>query len=123
MKVKNVQFKLLTKGLGIAIIVSFVLTLILSLIYFLTSVQESLFLSLMCTGSGILVGSAVVARRADSRGMLYGIIIGVTFFVITLLVHFMLNASSPDFETMIPKFIVYCLSGIIGSILGVLLKK
>lgn len=119
----TIQFKLLTKGLGIAIIVSFVLTLILSLIYYLTSVQESLFLSLMCTGSGILIGSAVAAYKADSRGLLYGIIIGVTFFLVTLIVHFLLNPSAPNSVTFIPKSIVYCLSGVLGSFLGVLLKK
>jgi putative membrane protein (TIGR04086 family) len=121
--VKNIQFKLLTRGLGIAIIVSFVLTLILSILYFLTSIQESLFLTLMCTGSGILIGSAVAASRAHSRGLIYGVSIGVIFFVVTVIVHFLLDSSSPAAVIVLPKFIVYCLSGVIGSVFGVLLKK
>jgi putative membrane protein (TIGR04086 family) len=121
--VKTIQFKLLTRGLGIAIIVSFVLTLVLSLLYFLTSLQESLFLSLLCTGTGILVGSAIAARRADSHGIIYGVVIGVTFFFVTLLVHFLLNPGPPSAGTLIPKTVAYILSGILGSILGVFLKK
>jgi putative membrane protein (TIGR04086 family) len=121
--VKEIQFKLLTKGLGIAIIVSFILTLILSILYYFTSIQESLFLSLMCTGSGILIGSAIAASRAHTRGLFYGIIIGITFFLVTLIVHFLLNPTPPSAGTLLPKFFVYCLSGVIGSVFGVMLKK
>jgi len=121
--VKTIQFKLLSRGLGIAIIVSFVLTLILSLLYFLTSMQESLFLSLMCTGTGILTGSTVAARRADSHGLIYGLIIGATFVVVTLLVHFLLNPGSPSLEILLVKTVVYILIGILGSVLGVFFKK
>jgi len=121
--VKSIEFKILTKGLGIAIIVSFALTLILGILYYLTSLQESLFLSLMCTGSGILIGSAIAARQAHSRGIFYGLVIGLTFFLVTLLVHFLLNSSPPTIGSLVPKFTVYGLSGILGSVFGVMTKK
>lgn len=111
------------KGILIALILSFILSLFLSVIYYFTSVQESLIHSLIIAGISVLAASFYVAYQAGSKGLIYGLIIGTGFFLLTIIVYLIFYDGSPSWKIILEKIAVSLASGAIGGTVGVILKK
>jgi putative membrane protein (TIGR04086 family) len=120
---KPFQLSLVTKGIALAIVISFLLTVVLSLVYFFTSVQESVLYSLLTAGIGVFIASFYIAYQSGARGLLYGLAIGIGFFVVTILIYYIFYTGDPSWKILLEKVLISPISGAIGGSIGVLTKK
>ena len=113
----------LISGLFVSIITAFVLSIIISLIFHFTPISE-LYLSITALAAVVFstfLGGIIGASSAGSRGLVNGMIVGLSFFVLITLLSF-LHPEQLTFGSMIKKFVVCITSGGLGGIIGVSLK-
>lgn len=114
---------LVTKGILIAVVISFILTLLLSLIYYFTSVQESSIHSMTIIGISIIAASFYTSLKSGSKGLIYGLFIGLGFFLLSLIVYYIFYESNPSWIILLEKNIISLSSGALGGTIGAVLKK
>ncbi|MGI6449732.1 MAG: TIGR04086 family membrane protein [Desulfitobacteriia bacterium] len=120
---KSFKITNVLKGILIAVILSFVLTLLLSLIYHFTSLQESVVHSLVIAGVSILAASFYIAFHCGSKGLYYGLTIGFGFFLLNLAVYYIFYAGDPSWKMILSKLALSILAGSIGGTIGAILKR
>ncbi|MGI5902023.1 MAG: TIGR04086 family membrane protein [Desulfitobacteriia bacterium] len=120
---KSLEVTMILKGILIAAVVSLILTIFLSLIYYFTAVQESTNLSLLAAGLSVLSASFYISYRTGSKGLIYGLTIGAGFFILSLIVFFIFYPGNPTWIVMLKKLFISLLAGLIGGTAGALLKK
>ncbi len=120
---KSFEVSLAAKGILIAIIISLVLTFLLSLIYYFTSVQESMIYSLLTTGISVLAASFYISSRSGSKGLFYGLTIGIGFFILSIIIFYIFYIGNPSWLILLQKLLVSVLTGMIGGITGAILKS
>ncbi|WP_077367270.1 TIGR04086 family membrane protein [Anaerosalibacter sp. Marseille-P3206] len=125
MNKKNSMYALFTlKGIALAYIVTFIMMLIFSLLLTFTSLKESM---IPILNSIVMIGSIVIASiyltlKIGEKGWLNGMIIGILYFVILLLLNkfFMKDSNFSIFS--FTKLLVSIVTGIIGGMIGINLK-
>lgn len=121
----NNGFMNIFKGIIISFIFTLILLFIFSIILTYTNIQENTIapVIIVITAMSILVGSSISTIKIKKNGIVNGGIIGLSYiaiiYVISSCVHtgFALNTSS------IVMIIFSILSGMIGGIVGVNIKK
>lgn len=120
---QSFQIPRAAKGVLVGIVISLVLTLLLSLVYYLTPVQESAIYSLVITGLSVLIASFYIAFQAGSRGIYYGLAIGIGFFLLTIIIFYIFYEGNFAWLTVLEKLGICLVSGLIGGTIGAVLKK
>lgn len=120
---KSFETSLVTKGILITVIISFILTLVLGLVYFFTSIQNSGIHSIIIVGVSVLIASIYTAFRAGSKGLIYGVLIGLGFFLLSLVVYYIFYEGSPSWRILLEKCLVSLITGAIGGTIGAILKR
>ncbi|NLO89620.1 MAG: TIGR04086 family membrane protein [Clostridia bacterium] len=113
----------LISGLFASIITALILSFIISLIFHFTPISE-LYLSiasLVAVVFSTFVGGFVGASFAGSRGLVNGIVVGLSFFVLITLLSF-LHPEPLTLGSAIKKFVACITSGGLGGIIGISLK-
>lgn len=111
------------KGVLLAFAISLVFTLALSLVYFLTSLQESLIHTLIITGLSVLLASFTAAYRSGAKGLYYGLSIGIGFSLLSVIIYNIFYEGNFAWLIVLEKLIICLVSGIIGGTLGAVLKR
>lgn len=109
------------KGSVVAIIITLVGLLILSLILTYTSANENVSLPtiIIITAISIIIGSIISSKKISKRGMLNGGIVGFIYIAaIYILSSIITTGFRFNMYTLI-MFIVAIVAGIIGGIIGV----
>lgn len=120
---KSFELSRVTKGILIAAIVSIVLTILLSLIYFFTSLQESLIYSFIIAGISVFAASFYVAVQTGTKGFFYGLTIGLGFFLFSIIIYYIFYDGNPSWKIVLEKFIFSIIPGTIGGTIGAILKR
>lgn len=120
---KSFQITLVIRGILVAAVISLILTMLLSLIYFFSSVQESMIHSLVVGGLSVLLASFYVSHLSGSRGLIYGIAVGLGFFLLSIVIYYIFYDGNPWLKIILQKLGVYVLSGAIGGTIGAVLKR
>lgn len=120
---KSFQISLVAKGIVIAIVISFILTIVLSLLYFFTSLQESFLYSLLAAGIGVLAASIYISYQAGTRGIIYGLSVGIGFFLISIVIFYIFYAGDPSWKVILEKVLISPVSGVIGGTIGAICKR
>lgn len=120
---KSFQISLVTQGIVIAAITSLLLTLILSIIYYFSSTQESSLHSLICIAISVFLGALIAANQAGSKGLIYGLAIGFGFFILSVLVYYIFYEGSPSWWVILQKALVSIVTGGLGGTVGAILKR
>lgn len=120
---KSFDISHVTKGILMAVIIYFVLTLILSLIYYLTSISESLIHTLITAGFSVLVASFYVSFKTGSKGLFYGLTIGLGFFLLSIIIYYIFYDGNPSWKILLEKFLVSLVTGMLGGTVGSVLKS
>jgi len=120
---KSLEISQVTKGILIAVIISFLLTLLLSLVYFFTSVQESLIHTLVISGISVIAASFYIAYRSGRKGLIYGLAIGFGFLVFSLIIYYIFYEGNPSWKILLEKGLVDLIAGALGGTIGAILKK
>jgi putative membrane protein (TIGR04086 family) len=120
---KPFEFLQACKGILMALIISLILTILLTIVYYFTSIQESLLHSLIVSGLSVLLASFYVAYQAGSKGLIYGLSVGLGFFLLTIIIYFIFYKGNPAIVIVAEKFLVSLLTGVIGGTAGAILKR
>jgi putative membrane protein (TIGR04086 family) len=120
---KSFEISQVSKGVFIAVICSFVLTLLLSVLYFFTDVQESLIHTLIIGGLSVLIGSFTIAFQSGSKGLIYGLAVGFGFFLFSIVIYYIFYEGNPTLKILLEKLLVSLVTGALGGTLGAILKK
>lgn len=117
------RISLVTQGILIAAITSLILTLILSIIYYFSSVQESTLHSLICIAISVFSASVLVSYQAGSKGLIYGLSIGIGFFILSIIVYYIFYSGNPSWLFVLAKALVSLVAGALGGTIGAVLKR
>ena len=120
----NKLLKNIVKGMGIALISTFILLFIFSVLLTYTDINENTInpVIMISTAISILIGSTIGNRKIKKNGLLNGAIIGGGYILILYLISSILNWSfSLNLQSMI-MIIIGIVFGILGGIVGVNLK-
>ncbi|CAA7601270.1 Protein of unknown function (DUF3792) [Acididesulfobacillus acetoxydans] len=120
---KSFQLSLVFKGILLAAILALILALGLGVLLSLTSITES---GLAVTGImvfSIFIASVLSARQAGSKGLYYGLLIGLGYVVLLLLVAGIFRDTAPSPLSVAEKLLQALVAGGIGGITGVLLSR
>lgn len=120
---RSLEISRITKGILITVIFSLILTFLLSLIYFFTSLQESSLHFVIIAGISVLFASFYVSFQSGSKGLFYGLVIGLGFFILSIIIHYLFYDNNYSLRVVLSKFIVSLSSGIIGGTIGAILKR
>lgn len=118
------KFALILKSVGIAILLTIIMILVLSIVLSFSTIKESVIMPtvIFISAFSILISSFFAAKRIDSRGIIYGSIIGLVYMLILYIISSILsfNFSLNGNAVVMVSFGV--IGGAIGGILGVNLK-
>ncbi|UWG95607.1 TIGR04086 family membrane protein [Dehalobacter sp. DCM] len=120
---KSFQLSLVAKGIVMAIVISFLLTIILSLLYFFTSLQESMLYSLLAAGIGVLAASIYISYQAGTKGIIYGLAIGIGFFLISIIIYYIFYTGEPSWKIILEKVLVTPIAGAVGGTVGAISRR
>lgn len=120
---KPFQFSLILKGILLAATLALFLSLVFGLLLSFTSIPESDLSSNIIFGVSIVVAAFIIAHQAGTRGLYYGLAVGLGFILLVLLLSGVFWSSSPSWLKMGEKTILALVSGGVGGIVGVLFNR
>lgn len=108
------------KGTVLALVISLLVCLLLSLALFLTPVPERIvpYAVYITSIFSIIIGSAYAAKRIQSKGWLNGGLTGLTFIVILLILTKVFGLDLDMNLNLLTKLLLAFVLGSIGGILG-----
>ncbi len=118
------KFLLMVKGIAISMILSLLMMLILSMVLSFSSVKENVIMPtvIFISAFSILVSSFLVAKRIESKGIIYGSLLGLIYMLILYLLSSILNFDFSLNTNAVVMITFGIVGGAIGGVLGVNLK-
>lgn len=120
---KSFQFSLILKGILLATILALSLSLIFGILLSYTSLPESELSINLIFGASIFVAAFITAHQAGTRGLYYGLAVGLGFILLVLVLSAIFWSETPSWLRMGEKTILALVSGGVGGISGVLFPK
>ena len=120
---KSFQFSLILKGILLAAILAMLLSLVFGLLLSFTSFPESDLSINLIFGASILVAAFITAHQAGTKGLYYGMAVGLGFIVLVLILSAVFWSDTPSWLRMGEKTILALVSGGVGGIIGVLFHR
>jgi len=111
------------KGLFVTILISFIATLIMGLIYSFSPVLESQIHNLVIIALSVLLGSFYTTYNLGTKGLIYGLLVGFCFFIFSLIVYYIFSDSGSSFSIIIERLVICLITGAIGGTAGVISKR
>lgn len=118
------KFLLMVKGIAISMILSLLMMLILSMVLSFSSVKENVIMPtvIFISAFSILVSSFLVAKRIESKGIIYGSLLGLIYMLMLYLLSSILNFDFSLNTNAVVMITFGIVGGAIGGVLGVNLK-
>jgi len=120
---KSFQFGLILKGVLLASVLAILMSLVFGVLLTFTSLPESNLSINIIFGSSIFVGAFITAYQAGTKGLYYGLSVGLGFILLVLILSSIFWSDAPSWLKMGEKTILALVSGGIGGIIGVLLPQ
>ncbi|MEA4902812.1 TIGR04086 family membrane protein [Desulfitobacterium sp.] len=120
---KSFKFSLVLKGILISALFALVLSLLFSLILAFTKIPESGLSFHFIFGISVFFGAALTSYQEGSKGLYYGLAVGLGFVIFLLLISAILASSSPVWLGLAEKSIISLICGAVGGIIGAILKR
>jgi len=120
---KSFQFSLVLKGILLASILAMVMSLVFGILLSFTSLPESELSINIIFGASIFIAALMTAYKAGTRGLYYGLTIGLGFILLVLILSSIFWSDTPSWLKMGEKTILALVSGGIGGIIGVLFPQ
>lgn len=117
------QFSLAIKGIALAMILAFVLSVGFGLVLSLTSIPESDMAINLVFNLSVLIAAIFVAFRAGTKGIYYGLSIGAGFMALLLILSAVFASTGPAWLKVGEKAIFSLVSGGAGGVVGVLIRR
>jgi len=119
---KNWQFGLVMRGVLMAAFFAIVLSAGLGLLLSFTSIPETNLGSNLIYITSVFAAALMNANRAGTKGLYYGLGIGLGFAIFALAVVAVFRATPPAWLEIGEKTILSLVSGGVGGIVGVLVR-
>ncbi|HBV86922.1 TIGR04086 family membrane protein [Desulfosporosinus sp.] len=120
---KSFQFSLILKGIILASILAMLLSLVFGVLLSYTSLPESELSINIIFGVSVFIAAFVTAYQAGTRGLYYGLSVGIGFILLVLILSAIFWSNSPVWLKLAEKTIVALVSGGVGGIVGVLFPQ
>ncbi len=120
---KSFQFSLILKGVLLASILAMLMSLVFGVLLSYTSLPESELSINIIFSTSIFIASFITAYQAGTRGLYYGLAVGVGFILLVLILSSVFWADTPSWLKLGEKTILALVSGGIGGIIGVLFPQ
>ncbi|MDR3540018.1 MAG: TIGR04086 family membrane protein [Desulfosporosinus sp.] len=120
---KSFQFSLILKGILLAAILAMLLSLVFGVLLSYTSLPESELSINLILGASIFVAAFIAAHQAGTKGLYYGLAIGLGFILLVLVLSAIFWTKTPVWLKIGEKTILALVSGGVGGIIGVLFPK
>lgn len=118
---QNTAVSALLKGLLFSYIITAFILLLLSLLMLkleLPSIVISIGINAAYIASSF-VGGLFAGKKMEQKKFLWGLLMGIAYFVILMLVSLMMNNTSPlPLGSLLIVFIICSISGMLGGMLG-----
>ena len=120
---KSFQFSLILKGILLASILAMLISLVFGVLLSYTSLPESELSINIIFGTSIFIAAFITAYQAGTKGLYYGLAVGLGFILLVLILSSIFWSESPSWLKMGEKTILALVSGGIGGIIGVLFPQ
>lgn len=120
---KPFQFSLILKGILLAAILALLLSLVFGLLLSFTSLPESDLSINIIFGVSVFIAAFIMAHQAGTRGLYYGLAVGLGFILLVLILSAIFWSTTPSWLKMGEKAILALVSGGVGGIVGVLFHR
>ncbi|ADY56363.1 hypothetical protein Sgly_2070 [Syntrophobotulus glycolicus DSM 8271] len=120
---KTFQLSLIIKGLLVSAVISLILSLVLSLIYYFSDLSESVLFNFLCTALGVFGGSLFISYKAGSKGLFYGLAVGIGFVIFTMILYFVFSTTALSWLVLGEKSAVSIFSGCLGGMTGAVIRR
>ncbi len=117
------QVNLVLKGILVATILALILSLGYGLLLSVSSIPESDLAKNLIFSLSVLVAASIIANKAGTKGLLYGLSIGLGFIILLLVLSSMLFAETLSMLRMGEKVIFALVAGGVGGIIGVIFRR
>ncbi len=117
------QVNLVLKGILVAIALALILSLGYGLLLSLSSMPESDLVTNLIFSLSVFSAALIVAHKAGTKGLIYGLVIGLGFIIILLLLSAMLFSETISMLRIGEKVIFALAAGGIGGIAGVVFRR
>lgn len=109
------------KGLGKGLLISLILCLLSAPLVYLTGIKETILPTLgnFILAIGVFWCGCYVSKSYGSKGLVRGITMGLTFFILMLIATFALNSALISFKTFLYTLALCLAAGGLGGILGI----
>lgn len=109
------------KGLGKGLLVSLLLCLLAAPLIYFTGIRETIMPTLgnLILAVGVFWCGCYVSKSYGSKGLVRGISMGLTFFILMLIATFTFNSSLIGFKTFFYNLVLCLAAGGLGGILGI----
>lgn len=104
-----------------ALVIGLAGTLILSAVFYYTSLSESYldpagtFLYLICA----FIGGFLASKKAGNRGIMYGCSTGLSYFLTVLIIYLLISPQPLSISSILLKGIYTLIVGAAGGVLGI----
>lgn len=120
---KSFQLSLILKGILLASILAMLMSLVFGVLLSFTSLPESELSINIIFGTSIFIAAFITAYQAGTRGLYYGLAVGLGFSLLVLILSSIFWPDTPSWLKMGEKTILALVSGGIGGIIGVLFPQ
>ncbi|AHF06757.1 TIGR04086 family membrane protein [Desulfitobacterium metallireducens] len=120
---KSFKLSLVVKGILISALFALILSLLFSLILTFTRIPESELSLRIIYGISVFFGAALTSYQSGTKGLYYGLAVGVGFILFLLLVSAILISSSPAWLGIGEKTVISLVWSAIGGVIGAILKR
>ncbi|MFZ7119858.1 MAG: TIGR04086 family membrane protein [Eubacteriaceae bacterium] len=119
-KVVNLYIKGILYSFGLA----FILILILTTIFFFVDLNTNIInpLEFVILLLSIVYASIYISKRMSNKGWLHGIIVGVVYFAIILIINLVVAPIDFSILNILPKAIFFICTGFLGGCIGINIK-
>jgi putative membrane protein (TIGR04086 family) len=109
------------KGLGKGLLLSLIICLVSAPLIYFTGIKETILPTLgnLIIAVGVFWCGCYVSKSYGSKGLVRGMSMGLTFFILMLVATFIFNSSLIDFKTFLYTLCLCLISGSLGGILGI----
>ncbi|MCB8816581.1 TIGR04086 family membrane protein [Desulfosporosinus shakirovi] len=120
---KSFQISLILKGILVASVLAIVFSLVFGALLSYTSLPESNLSINIIFGTSVFIAAFITAFQAGTRGLYYGLSIGIGFILLVLILSSVFWSNTPSWLKMFEKTIVALVSGGVGGIIGVIIPQ
>jgi len=123
-ELKNAPFMPVLCGLAVSVVVTFVLLILFAVLLSIRDVPQPAVtpIALLAAGAGALAGGYCTTKIKKSKGLFYGALTSLLFFVILSIASAFLDHQTLSW-LLFARLIVVLLCGSLGGIAGVNTKK